>query len=74
MKTPIRVWRFEDAPPNLRYLSTNGGDEDWIAEIPPHLRGEWIVWLELPTFGCCRVNKYEHPTRQGWQVRIGCHA
>lgn len=31
----IRVWNFYDAPEEFRSLSTNGGDEDWIAVLPP---------------------------------------
>lgn len=31
----IRVWRFDDAPEELRDLSHHGGDEDWLALIPP---------------------------------------
>ena len=74
MKYPITVWRFEDAPYHLQNLSTNGGDEDWIAEVPPHLISEWVNWLESDQFGCCANLVYEHPLRPGWQVRIGCHA
>ena len=29
----------KDAPKALQKLSTNGGDEDWLAEIPPYLIG-----------------------------------
>ena len=34
MTLMIKVWRFEDAPKKYRALSTNGGDEDWIAFVP----------------------------------------
>lgn len=33
---PITVWAFYDAPPELAALSGNGGDEDWLAEVPPN--------------------------------------
>lgn len=70
----IRVWRFEDAPEELRNLSTNGGDEDWIALIPPKLAGEYIPWLARGPFGVCDVDNYEHPELPGYKVKIGCHA
>lgn len=71
----ILVWRFRDAPLVLQNLSTNGGDEDWLAEIPPHLADEWIGWMQGGTaFGCCSVDEYEHPYYAGWTVRIGSHA
>lgn len=37
MKTPITIWRYQDAPKYLQKLSTHGGDEDWLAIIPRHL-------------------------------------
>lgn len=70
--THIRVWSFYDAPEALRALSTHGGDEDWLALVPPHLSDEWIGWLDSGTqFGCCEVDE----TRLGeWTARIGAHA
>ena len=38
----IKIYRFEDAPEELKMLSTNGGDEDWIVIIPPSLQDEYI--------------------------------
>ena len=72
----IRVWRFEDAPEELRNLSTNGGDEDWLALVPPKLRDEWIPWLKAGRqgFGVCSVDCYEHPELPEYTVYIGCHA
>jgi len=70
----IRVWRFQDAPEELRNLSTNGGDEDWLALIPPLLCGEWIGWIDSGAFGCCSVDTYNHPELPGYVVRIGSHA
>lgn len=72
---PILVWPFHDAPEKLRDLSTNGGDEDWIAVIPPHFSDRYIGWAEQGgAFGCCVVDEYDHPTRSGYKVRIGSHA
>jgi len=71
----IRIWKFDDAPEELQALSQNGGDEDWIALIPPKLANEWIPFLEQGTsFGCCSVREYEHPELPGYKVRIGSHA
>lgn len=68
----IRVWRFEDAPPEFQALSTNGGDEDWVALVPKELAEKYIHWLECPAFGCCDVSDY--PLESGAVVRIGSHA
>lgn len=68
----IRVWRFHDAPADLRALSEHGGDEDWLALIPAPLADQWIAWAEVGPFGCCDVS--EHPLPDGSVVRIGAHA
>lgn len=71
---PIIIWRFYDAPQELRDLSTNGGDEDWIAVLPPAYTKEWILWMDEGTaFGRCRVDVFPHPSKEGYEVRIGCH-
>jgi hypothetical protein len=71
---PIHVWRFGDAPKHLRDLSTNGGDEDWLAEVAPEVAGMSSLWMTSGSaFGFCDVDEYPHPTRPGWVVRIGSH-
>jgi hypothetical protein len=77
MITPnhIRVWEWEDAPQELKELSTHGGDEDWVALIPPKFNGRWIGWLDSGTsFGRCYVSVHTHPELPGYEVRIGAHA
>lgn len=71
--SPILVWSFAHAPKELRDLSTHGGDEDWVAVLPP---GTHVPeWMQPGTeFGICDVWKYEHPRRPGWRVFIGAHA
>lgn len=70
---PIQIWRFKEAPEEFRTLSDHGGDEDWLALIPPHLADEWIPWLEENTsFGCFRVSKHKLP--DGSVVKIGAHS
>lgn len=72
---PILVWAFMDAPQELRALSTHGGDEDWVASIPPEYQGHPICWMEQGTpFGVCDVYEYPHPFLMGYVVRIGAHA
>lgn len=67
----IRVWEFDDAPQELRSLTTNGGDEDWIAVLPPGTSAP--MWAAEGTpFGCCCVDRHELP--DGRVVLIGCHA
>jgi len=77
MKPHITIYKFQEAPKNLQALSTNGGDEDWLAIVPKHLKNEWIGWLEEGSpFGACCVNKYPHPdkSKKGYEIRIGCHS
>ena len=70
----ITVWRFDDAPERLRELSTNGGDEDWLALVPPKFSEYYLRWLEVPYFAVCTVDEMEDPAQPGWRVYIGCHA
>jgi hypothetical protein len=70
--TMIKVWRFEDAPKEYQELSTNGGDEDWIAFVPTEMNDDYIPWLESgSSFGCCCVDKYNV---LGGTIHIACHA
>lgn len=70
---PIEIWRFYDAPKELQALSPHGGDEDWLALIPPHYAGEWMPWMdEGSSFGVCDVS--EHHLPDGSLVKIGAHA
>lgn len=71
---PIRIWPFHDAPEELKRLSDNGGDEDWLAFVPQWIwdrEGGWIPFLDVGHFGVAHVNKYVVP---GGVVLIGCHA
>ena len=75
-KQPIFVWWFGDAPAHLQERSTNGGDEDWLAEIPPGFGGaRGVGWMwEGGNFGCCSVDEFDHPDKPGWKIAIGSHA
>lgn len=75
MKMAILVWKFHDAPKHLRALSGHGGDEDWLAVVPDHYADTYIGWAEEGTaFGCCDVERHEHPHNPGSVVLIGAHA
>lgn len=77
MIEPIKIWRYKDAPAELQ-VSTNGGDEDWLAEVPPHVAEDYIPWLEDESFGCCARDTYPHPDpvkrEMGWDIVVGSHA
>jgi hypothetical protein len=49
-KEPIRVWVWDDAPEEYRNLSQHGGDETWVALVPPGL-SELPYWIESKHFG-----------------------
>jgi hypothetical protein len=70
----IRVWRFYDAPAELRELSPHGGDEDWLAHVPRQLVDTHIPWMTegMGGFGVCEVS--EHFLPDGSLVRIGAHS
>jgi len=67
----ILVWKFYDAPGELRALSRHGGDEDYIGLVPDEVGQP--PWMESGTaFGCCDVS--EHRYEDGRLVFIGAHA
>lgn len=69
----VFVWSYYDAPQVYRHLSPHGGDEDWLAWIPPALAEEDYPWMASGSFfGCCDVS--EHELADGALVRIGAHA
>lgn len=58
----IKVYRFHNAPQELKDLSINGGDEDWIAVVPEEIynqENQYIGWIESNGFGCCCVDEYD---------------
>jgi hypothetical protein len=66
----IMVWRFSDAPGELRCLSPHGGDEDWVALCPSSDTPSWAA-ADSP-FGYGDVS--EHIMEDGRVVLIGAHA
>ena len=72
-KPAIKIWRFEDAPKELRDQCDDGGDEDWLALIPKPLACAYIGFLDEGTaFGCCCVEV--HKLKNGDEIRVGKHA
>ena len=76
MTEPIRIWKFYDAPKEFQEMSINGGDEDYLAIIPPNYTTEYFPFLEGNTFGCCSVDeiKIETGLYRGYIILIGVHA
>ena len=66
----ISIYKWNDAPQAWKDLSTNGGDEDWLAFIPNDLKGEYMPFLEEGRFSNI-VDSYDVP---GGVVLIGAHA
>lgn len=65
----ISVWEFTAAPEELRRLSINGGDEDWLALVPGPMAGLYMPWLD--SLGCCCVDEHRFGD---FVVYIGSHA
>lgn len=69
----ILVWPFDKAPELYKAYSEHGGDEDWLALVPPALKDEYIPWLDgSGPFGVCDISK--HPLSTGHTIYIGVHA
>lgn len=74
----LQVWKFEDAPEEFRALSTSGGDEDWLALVPPGMADGsrelwWMHWYPNDqSRGNLQVAK--HPKFPDLEIWIGSHA
>ena len=75
----IIVYKFYQAPQQLKDLSTHGGDEDWLAIV--NKDEEIPLWMDEGTnFGCCSVTTQRVSFRipgvceVGDQIVIGAHA
>ncbi len=72
MSYAIHVWRWEDAPQDLRDLD-NGSDRDWLALVHRSMANQSIEWARDGTpFGVSAVYRYELPN--GDVVLVGAHA
>lgn len=66
----IVIWKWWDAPGELRALSEHGGDEDWVALLPDE---DTPSWMESGgPFAVCRLQV--EPLGDGRFVAIGAHA
>lgn len=73
MDQAIIVWRFEDAPEELRAMSYNCGDEDWLAILPDHIEYSEVDWMTAPSsFARCELQCVG--VVHGRQVVIGVHS
>lgn len=67
------LWRYWDAPEELRNLSPHGGDEDWILYSTADFDAEDYKFEPLVrALGVCDVSR--HPLLDGSVVFIGAHA
>lgn len=72
---PIRVWLFEHAPKGFQALSQSGGDEDWVALVPPEYETRYIPWLDgIDTCNDPEMHVLQKGLYKGWRAYIGCHA
>jgi len=53
----VVVWPFGEAPLELRNLSLNGGDEDWLVVVPAALNLSYIPWAD--TYGLHQVERWD---------------
>lgn len=74
---PVLIWQYDEAPQELQ-VSENGGDEDYLALVPPGKTESDFLFLDTNSFGCCGVDEYPGskagPEYEGYTIYIGCHA
>ena len=71
--SPILVWRFHQAPEEIKDLANQGGDEDWIALVPPDMAEAWLPWAETGSpFGVCEVAEIK--LADGGKILVGTHS
>ena len=69
----IRVYKFKDAPQELKNLLTNCRNEEWIAVVPKEIHKQeqgYIEWLETSNLGSYCVDKFELDDNI---IYVGCH-
>lgn len=72
-----KVWDWKNAPEDLKRLSQNGGDEDWLVFVPVQIYDMWYYdpfWIEA--MDSCRDPqkiRLVTPEYDGF-VFIGAHA
>lgn len=64
----ITVWKWVNAPEVFKKLSRHGGDEDWVAWVPPTYEiPKWLFGI-----GVCRTDV--EILANGARILIGAHA
>lgn len=65
------IWPFNEAPKVYQEMSQSGGDEDWVALIPPNFnKGYLPFWLESLDSG---RNPEHYKIAEGYEIIIGSH-
>jgi hypothetical protein len=70
----IRLWPYTEAPDLFQRLCDCGGDEDWIALIPPSMptNNDIPSWVGIGGFAICDVKIVE--LDRGWRLIVATHA
>lgn len=69
----IRIWGFHDAPEPFCSFMNQGGDEDWLALVPPSHSESYLSWLdEGSTFVVC--NREEKLLPSGCRLIVSTHS
>lgn len=66
----IFIWKFDNAPKELRELSINGGDEDWLVVMKKDFANQEYLYL-LRGIGVCCIDCFEIGD---WVMLIGSHS
>lgn len=72
---PVQIWPFERIPQWVRDIIgelPNGGDEDWVAVLPAHYRGELPKFLDIPPFKISHNEIFK--LHDGSLILVGCHS
>ena len=71
----IFIWRYHNAPQELKDLSVNGGDEDWLVIMKEEVQDQYYIpFLEEGLsggIGCCCVDYFK---MGDYLMAIGSHA
>jgi hypothetical protein len=58
-------------PKEIMAVIDDHDDIDWIAVVPNKYKKEYISWLQVGHFACCRVREFEMPY---CTIHVGYHA
>ena len=75
-KSTICIWDYWHLPQQIKdflekeQITTD--DVDWFAVRPAVYKDQWILWLEMPAFGCYKVEEYPL-NKEGDVLVVGYH-